>query len=366
MTARRRIVQITPYYPPHLGGMEAVVQHLALQQARHHDVTVLTTTVGARDSPRRELVHNVATIRTTALDVAHTPVSASVVPALLRTPKTSVWHLHAAHAVLPEQVALAAAVRRQPFLLHFHLDVDQSGKLGWLLPHYKQHVFGRVLRAAAGVLVLTETQRDFVRTAYRVDPARIFAVPNGVAAEFFLPPRARREAVLRLLFVGRLSPQKNLARLLHALPRVRQPVVLDVVGDGEQRQQLEETARQHGIPGVRFHGRLHGAPLMHRYEQADLFVLPSDREGMSLAALEAMAAGLPVLATDVPGNTELLRGIGALTPTDPAALAAAIDEFAADEDLRQRTAAASAAAAREFTWAAVARRVEDVYAEVLP
>ncbi|MBB1158007.1 MULTISPECIES: glycosyltransferase family 4 protein [Amycolatopsis] len=363
---RRRIVQITPYYPPHLGGMEAVVQQLARHQARQHDVTVLTTTVGARDSPRRELVHGVTTVRTPALDIAHTPVSPGLVPALLRTPKTSVWHLHAAHAVLPEQVALAAAARRQPFLLHFHLDVDQSGKLGWLLPHYKRHVFSRVLRAAAGVLVLTEAQREFVRTAYRADPARIFAVPNGVSGEFFLPPRARREPVLRLLFVGRLSPQKNLSRLLHALTRVRQPVVLDVVGDGEQRERLEETAQQQGIPDVRFHGRLHGASLLHRYERADLFVLPSDREGMSLAALEAMAAGLPVLATDVPGNTELLHGIGALAPADPAALAAAIDEFATDEDFRRRTAAASARAARELTWAAVAAQVEDVYAEVLP
>ncbi|MGV9292471.1 glycosyltransferase family 4 protein [Amycolatopsis sp. NPDC003676] len=362
----RRIVQITPYYPPHLGGMEAVVRHLAVEQARRHDVTVLTTTVGARDSPRRERVCDVDIVRALALDVAHTPVSAGVVPALLRTPKTSVWHLHAAHAVLPEQVALAAAARRQPFLLHFHLDVDQSGKLGWLLPHYKRHVFGRVLRAAAGVLVLTEAQREFVRAAYRVDPARIFAVPNGVSAEFFLPPRPRREPVLRLLFVGRLSPQKNLARLLHALTLVRQPVELDVVGDGEQRQQLEETAQRQGLSGMRFHGRLHGASLVQRYEQADLFVLPSDREGMSLAALEAMAAGLPVLATDVPGNSELLRGIGALASADPAALAAAIDEFAADEDFRQRTAAASAVAARKFTWAEAAQRVEDVYAEVLP
>ncbi|MGW7531883.1 glycosyltransferase family 4 protein [Amycolatopsis sp. NPDC054798] len=366
MIPRRRIVQITPYYPPHLGGMEAVVQQLALQQARRHDVTVLTTTVGARDSPRRELVHNVVTIRTPALHVAHTPVSAGLVPALLRTPKTAVWHLHAAHAVLPEQVALAAAVRRQPFLLHFHLDVDQSGNWGWLLPHYKKHVFGRVLRAAAGVLVLTGEQREFVRTTYRVDPARIFVVPNGVSAEFFLPPRPRREPVLRLLFVGRLSPQKNLARLLHALLLVREPVVLDVAGDGEQRQELEKMVQQHGIPGVRFHGRLHGAELLHRYERADLFVLPSDREGMSLAALEAMAAGLPVLATDVPGNSGLLRDVGALTPADPAALAAVIDAFAADEGFRQRAAAASSAAARKFTWAEAARQVEDVYAEVLP
>lgn len=363
---RRRIVQITPYYPPHLGGMEKVVRELALQQARHHDVTVLTTTIGGRRAPRHGWDHAVATIRTPAVEFAHTPLSVGLVPALLRTPKTAVWHLHAAHAVLPEQVALTAAARRQPFLVHFHLDVDQSGKLGWLLPQYKRHVFGRVLRAAAGVLVLTDAQRHFVRTTYRVDRARVFPVPNGVSAEFFLPPRARRGPALRLLFVGRLSPQKNVARLLRALGQVRHPVVLDVVGDGEQRYWLEQAARRSGLAGVVFHGRLHGAELLRRYEEADVFVLPSDREGMSLAALEAMAAGLPVLATDVPGNTELLRGVGVLTPADPAALAGAIDEFAGHEDHRRRVAAASAAAARGLTWTATARRVEDVYDEVLP
>jgi glycosyltransferase involved in cell wall biosynthesis len=362
----RQIVQITPYYPPHLGGMEIVVQQLAMQQARHHDVTVLTTTVGARRAPRHVWAQNFATIRTPAIEVAHTPLSPAIVPALLRTPKNAVWHLHAAHAVLPEQVALTAAARRQPFLVHFHLDVDQSGKLGWLLPRYKKHVFGRVLRAAAGVLVLTDTQREFVHTTYGVDRARIFAVPNGVSEEFFLAPRERRDTALRLLFVGRLGPQKNVTRLLHALSKVQRPVVLDVVGDGEQRRHLDDTVQRYGLTGVVFHGRLQGRELLRRYEEADVFVLPSDREGMSLAALEAMAAGLPVLATDVPGNTELLGGVGVLTPTDPAALADAIDEFATNEDHRRRTAAASAAAARDLTWNAVARRVEDVYDEVLP
>ncbi|MFE3780772.1 hypothetical protein ACFXPA_21680, partial [Amycolatopsis sp. NPDC059090] len=60
------------------------------------------------------------------------------------------------------------------------------------------------------------------------------------------------------------------------------------------------------------------------------------------------------------------HGVGALPPAYPAAVAAAIDDFATDEDFRRRTAAASAAAARRFTWAEVARHVEDVYAEVLP
>ena len=67
------ITQITPYYPPHLGGMEKAVRELALQQARHHDVTVLTTTIGARWAPRHGWEHAVTTIRTPAVAPGERP-----------------------------------------------------------------------------------------------------------------------------------------------------------------------------------------------------------------------------------------------------------------------------------------------------
>ncbi|MFD0521284.1 glycosyltransferase [Paractinoplanes durhamensis] len=183
------ITQITPYYPPHLGGMERVVESLAKGLGHKHDVTVLTTTIGAGSAPRRASFPGVRVKRHRSIEVAHTPIAPGLLFSLCRTPRSAILHLHSAHALLPELVAIVARLRRQRFLVHFHLDVDSSGPLGRLLPLYKKHVFGRVLRAATGVLVLTDSQADFVHASYGVPRERLFVLPNGVGAEHFMAPR---------------------------------------------------------------------------------------------------------------------------------------------------------------------------------
>ncbi|MET9600962.1 glycosyltransferase family 4 protein [Streptomyces sp. NPDC006459] len=366
----RTVVQITPYYPPHLGGLERVVLHLSRHLAERHDVRVVTTTLGSGGAPRRAREDGVAVRRHRAAEFAHTAIAPGLLGSLLAAPRGAVLHAHCAHALLPETVALAARLRRQPFVLHFHLDVDASGRLGGLLPAYKKHVFGRVARAAAAVIVLTEQQARFVEDAYRVPPDRVHVVPNGVAAEFFrsaaVPAGAATATAtdrpLQLLYVGRLSAQKNVARLLDAIDLTEAPVTLRIVGGGELDADLRARAARLGLgERVEFTGPLHGGDLLAAYADADAFVLPSDREGMPLAALEAMAAALPVLATDVPGTTELLRGVGLLAAPEPAALAAAVDRLASDPALRARLAGRSAERARRHTWEEVTRQVELVY-----
>lgn len=367
--ARRRVVHIAAYYPPHLGGVERVAQAQAETLAARREVEVITTALGA-DAATEAGYGPVRVRRFRALEVAHTPISWGLFAALLKTRRGAVWHLHCAQALIAEQVMVAARLRRQKYLLHFHLDVDSSGPLGRLLPQYKKHVFARAVRAAAGVIVLTSAQADFVERSYRVPAERIHIVPNGVGREYYLPSRPSPDAddlpetgPLRLLFVGRLEVQKNVARLIDALALVNEKVELRVVGDGSLRARLEQRAAAAGAP-VEFAGALYGEELLRAYAEADAFVLPSDREGMALVALEAMAAGLPVIATDVPGNTELIAGRGLLADPDPAALAEAIDAIAASPGLRAELARRCAAAASEHSWDAVADRLERIYDEV--
>ncbi|MFJ3640252.1 glycosyltransferase family 4 protein [Streptomyces sp. NPDC090108] len=358
------VVQITPYYPPHLGGLERVVESLAAGLSERHDVRVLTTGIGAEGAARLSREGSVRVVRHRSVELAHTPVAPGMVRSLLRAPRDAVLHLHSAHALLPELVALLARLRGQRFVLHFHLDVDASGRLGWLLPAYKRQVFGRALRAAAGVLVLTEAQRDFVTGAYGVAHEKVFVVPNGVGDRYFRPVREAGQGPLDLLYVGRLSSQKRVDRLLDAMALVKRPVRLRIVGDGEDGEALRAHAARLDLGDVVFDGPRLGEELIEAYARADAFVLPSDKEGMPLVALEAMAASLPVIATRVPGNTELLDGVGLLADPEPEALAAAVDSVAGDPELRRRLGERSAAAAREHTWDAVVRQVEDVYRTV--
>ena len=361
--AGRRVVQICPYYPPQLGGLERVAQALAETLAERRDVEVVTTATRVQRSADRDQ-GRVRVRRFRAAQLAHTPISPGIFLALLRMKSGAVWHLHCAQALIAEQVMIAARLRRQKYLLHFHLDVDASGPLGRLLPLYKRHFFARAMRGAAAVIVLTEAQAAFVEETYRVPADRIHVVPNGVGSHFFLPPREPGDtAVLRLLFVGRLEAQTNVARLIEALALVKAKVRLRVVGDGELRAELEQHAAASALP-VEFAGALFGDDLLRAYAEADAFVLPSDREGMALVALEAMAAALPVIATDVPGNSELIAGRGLLVAARPAALAEAIDLVATDPGLRAELARRCAEAARRYSWAAVADRVELLYDEV--
>ncbi|MFF5964054.1 glycosyltransferase family 4 protein [Streptomyces collinus] len=359
----RTIVQITPYYPPHLGGLERVVSHLAREQAKRHDVRVLTTALGSADAPRTTHENGVVVHRHRAVEMAHTAIAPGLAAHLARLPGDAVLHLHCAHALLPEMVALTARLRGTRFLLHFHLDVDASGPLGPLLPYYKRHVFGRVLRAAAGVVALTDAQAAFLTDTYGIPADRVHVVPNGVDEAYFMPAREPAPGPVNLLYVGRLGAQKNVARLLDAMRLTRQDIRLRIVGDGELLGRLEEQAARLRLDNVEFSGGLLGADLVKAYAGADAFVLPSDKEGMPLVVLEAMAAGLPVVATDVPGTRELVRGTGLLAAPEPAALAAALDSVAADPALRARLARASTERARNHSWQTVARQVEDVYAK---
>ncbi|WP_194911047.1 glycosyltransferase family 4 protein [Catenulispora rubra] len=371
---RRRVVQVTPNYPPLLGGVERVVQILATGLATRNDVSVVTTDHQAGGVPRRVVeAGGVKVRRHRSLTVAHTSLAPGMFGSLLRIPRGTVVHLHCSTAVVPEQVWLSARIRGQKYILHFHMEVDASGPLGRLLPFYKKHLFGRVLRGAAGVIVLTESQRGFLAERYGVDPAKVYVVPNGVAEEYFLPPRtpspeqtaASGPEPLRLLFVGRLGAQKNVARLLDAMALVTEPVRLRLVGDGELREDLVAQATGLGLDDrVEFAGRKDGDDLIKEYAAAELFVLPSDREGMALVVLEAMAAGLPVLATAVPGNIETVEDAGVLVEPTPKALAAAIDALARDRSALAAPAAAGAARVADRHWDQVVAAVENVYEQV--
>jgi glycosyltransferase involved in cell wall biosynthesis len=162
-----------------------------------------------------------------------------------------------------------------------------------------------------------------------------------------------------------LDAQKNVIRLLDAMRHVSAPVELVIVGDGEQRVLAEEHLAATGLENVRMVGPQRGAALLERYAWADAFVLPSDKEGMPLVLLEAMASGLAVIATDVPGTRDLVDGVGLLAYPDAASLGAAIQRVASDKALCARLAAQADVRAGDHSWTQQISEVERVYDRVV-
>jgi glycosyltransferase involved in cell wall biosynthesis len=368
--SRHLVVHVAPFYPPRLGGMERVAQTLAELLAERHDVEVLTTSCGSGGAPRRERRGTLRISRCWGMELAHTPLSPGLVARLLATPRRAIVHAHVAQAFLPEVVWLTSALRRRRYLIHFHLDVDASGRFGGLLPAYKRFVFGPVLRRAAAVIALSDEQADFVISHYRVRRNRVTIVPNGVSPSFYVGEERedaqRTMAPLRLLFVGRLDAQKNVIRLLDAITHVSAPVELVLVGDGEQRDLIEEHLRTLGLHNVRLVGAAAGAGLLAWYRWADAFVLPSDKEGMPLVLLEAMAAGLAIISTDVPGSRELVDGVGLLADPRPDALGEAIQRVATDPELLGKLSALSAEQGPSHSWNERITDLERLYDHIAP
>ncbi|MEM9755872.1 MAG: glycosyltransferase family 4 protein, partial [Pseudomonadota bacterium] len=157
----------------------------------------------------------------------------------------------------------------------------------------------------------------------------------GVSPERYDRTGTRSGAGLHLVFVGRLAPVKGLRVLMAALRRLDAPDVrLTVVGDGPERAALQALAAPLGA-AVRFTGYQSQEEVAQILATADAFVLPSFAEGVPVVLMEALAAGLPVIATRITGVPELVEdGVSGLlvTPGDPGALAAAIADLSARAD----------------------------------
>lgn len=164
-------------------------------------------------------------------------------------------------------------------------------------------------------------------------------IHNGVDLSRFAPRAPPIGPARRLLAIGRLLPQKGFDVAIAAM-RWLPELHLDIIGEGEERPRLvgDRVTLRGWLPDVR--------PAL---AEADLFVMPSRWEGFGLVAVEAMAAGVPVVASEIPGLADVVGDAAVLVPPeDPVALAAALRELAGDPARRAALAALGLARAREF------------------
>jgi glycosyltransferase involved in cell wall biosynthesis len=247
------------------------------------------------------------------------------------------------HAHNPRMTALAAAARAarrgsRPTLLATHHGV----------PPERAQAAARLLRLADHVVCVSAQLADELER-HKIPRARITVIPNGVSASPALDAaqRARLDAELGLgvgpvvTAVGRLMPQKAHHRLIDAAATVHAEhpdTRFLIVGDGPLRAELEEQVRATGLEGVvMLTGPRQDARLL--VARSDVIAFSSEWEGLSLVALEALAAGTPIVSTDVAGTAEVLEsGAGVAVPHTAPALAGAIAGLLSDPARRRAMA----------------------------
>jgi glycosyltransferase involved in cell wall biosynthesis len=237
------------------------------------------------------------------------------------------------------------------------------------------------LRAADRVIAVSPHIAEQARQL-GVDSGRMRVIRSGVDVERFRPrDRARARSALGVdptqplvLFVGNLEPRKQVDVLLHALVHL-QDARLVVVGSGDSAGVEDQTARLHALAHqlgvwsrVRWAGRVDEPTLMDWYAAADVFALPSSSEAQGIVALEAMACGLPVVASAVGGLLGTIEDgqSGFLVPPgEPEPLAARVQKLLADAPRRRAVGAAARSRVTEhFTWRAAVAATVDVYREL--
>jgi glycosyltransferase involved in cell wall biosynthesis len=303
-----RIAQISALYKPNTGGMEAVVDQLSNELSKlGHEVTVFTSNYNWQHDYEDSIHGQLKIIRLHGKKIAGLVMIPGLLYALLKSPKFEIYHVHVSQAFIPETVLIAARIKNKPIILHFHLDVAPSGRFGFLYAAYKKYIFPHTLRSANKIIVFTNQQAEQVAKKYKVNKKNISVIPNAVEPQFFLNKPRKLRKRLSILYVGRLSVQKNIQQILNALVGHSDAFELNILGSGELRQKLESQKNELNLLNVHFRGYVEGKNLVDFYKKSDIFVLTSIREGMPLVLLEAMAAGLPIVANDVIGIREVVK-----------------------------------------------------------
>lgn len=367
-----RILQIYKDYHPVVGGIEGHLRLLAEGlAARSHDVTALVSGPGPRTS-RRELggVRVIDAGRLATL--ASAPLSPAL-PLLLARERPDVIHLH--HPYPPGDLAALLAARGAPLVVSYHSDIVRQQRLGRLVAPLVR----RTLRRARRVIA---TSPAYIRSSPFLAPvaSRCRVVPFGVELERFANPDPARVAAIRarfpgplVLFVGRLRYYKGADRLVRAMADLPARAVF-VGGDAsERRADLEALARGLGVADrVHFVGEQGEAELLAFYQAASVLALPSVErsEAFGIVQVEAQAAGLPVVCTELGTGTSYVTQHGrtgiVVPPDDVPALARALRALLASPELaRAMGAAGRARAEREFGLGRMLDRVEAVYDEAV-
>ena len=356
-----KIAILVGAFPPKwLSGVEIVTYNLADHLARReHEVHVITSHDDDLPDLSKECgfyVHRVAYSRIRVISII--PFWARMY-LQIRKIKPDVVHSQTTLYGVPAWVAKKTL--KIPYIVWGHgSDIYFPGTLLSMISK-------PILQNADVVLALTE---DMKKEMQRVFPREVFVIPNGISLERFKVSSGHegKRSTRTLIFVGRLHPVKGIQYLIEAMAIVYQKIPdikLVIVGDGVERPTLEKQVKELDLNEcIQFLGQVPQEKMPDIMHQADILVLPSLSEGFPTVLLEAMASGLPIIATSVRGIPDLIDdGInGYLVNTKKSGeMADRILTLMLNDDVRKEMSVNNREKAKMFTWDKVADKVEKVY-----
>jgi phosphatidylinositol alpha-mannosyltransferase len=375
-----RIALVSPYDFPYPGGVTKHITNLArsLRRRGHQVCVIAASSQDASDVPPDviQVSSFVVPVRYSGsvARISFSPRLGHRVHALLRRETFDVLHLHEPTTPTLPWVVLQQARKLAPqtaLIGTFHAYRESPS-----LPFdYARPILRRVVNHLDGRIAVSQVTCDYIRTYF---PGSYCVIPNGVDLALFgnpsLPPLSQFSDGLNILFVGRLEPRKGLRYLTQAFARVKTifpEARLLVVGFYTARDRLpfERELRRLRLRDVHFIGYVPDEELARYYQGSHVFCAPSTGfESFGMVLLEAMAAGTPIVASDIEGYRTVVnhKAEGLLVPPrDANALADALIYLLRRPGLRQAMGARGRATASRYAWDQVAGQVLDYYDDVL-
>jgi phosphatidylinositol alpha-mannosyltransferase len=364
---------VTQSYYPNFGGVTEHVHHMALAlEKRGHSVTVIT---GGPDSPCPNPSPRVLRAGRTILVPSNGARATVTVGLGLRSWLRDVLAserfdlINCQCPLRPTLPLLAIGGAPCPVVGTFHA----SARSNW-----GYALFRRPLKAyhsrLAGCIAVSKTARDF---AGRYFGGEYRIIPNGVDTDRFSPGvdplRQFDDGAFNVLYVGRLEPRKGLSVLLDSFRQLcaaqSMRTRLIIVGDGPQRERLRKAIPSEIRDSVHLEGTVCPDLLPRYYASADVLCSPATGgESFGIVLLEAMASGVPVVASDIPGyRTAVKNGEHGLLVEAGSrlSLAAALGLLAGDESLRRQMSSAGRRNSEDYSWNVVAAKMEEYFEELL-
>jgi len=313
---RPKVLITAPYFKPRSGGVEEYAYQIAkgLQVLKGWDVVVVAS--GDREEIKTGSYENLKTYYLPhRLKFSNTPFGFSWYGELKRIIAVEQPDIIVAHAPVVGMLDITArAAKNTPFVITYHTGTMLKGRntIDRIIRCYERLVLPHAFHKARMIICAS----SYVQRSELVKPyaGKSAVVPPGIDLDLFRPPSASYADGHGILHVGGLKSGEDHKRLdtslrVAAALKQRYPDVrLTVAGNGDKQQHFEILAQKLGIAGqVEFRGRLHGQSLVNAYQCADVLIVPSQKDARPLAALEAMACGVPVVASAVEGIPDLVE-----------------------------------------------------------
>ena len=369
-----QILQVTPYFYPHFGGVESHVLGLSENLIKlGHEVEVVTSRYSRM--PEIEKYNGIKITRLPQwINMYNTPV-VTAIQSFVRRNHADVVHVHSPPPFTERFAAIGAKESNKPLVVTHHCDLELKGFFGNFAVNIYQSMLGKYpLEVADKVISTTKSYATTSRSLWDID---VEVVPNAVDVYRFHPnnegehikDKYAKENEPLALFVGRLVPHKGIGILIRAIKKTHHGKLL-IVGDGPYLSWLKKLSKELDIEErIVFVGPISDYWLPAYYAATDVVVLPSTSrlEAFGIVGLEGMASGKPLILSDIPGVRDVISNEEGfiVEPLDPDAIAEALEKIWNGPEMAKKMGKKGRErVVKLFSWEKVSKDIEKIFYDV--